>query len=206
MNRLHTINFAHFDTESMDQDLGLRMPTTLNPTKVQTYYNMLGLAPDATKEQVKAKCEALAKLAAEVASGTSEAVVNRRLVDEVCAALGFPRDPYPSTNAQGDAVSVDVDSTERDGMKPTKEELEAWEALMPSVELENKDDEVFGMSSRSKDRTATAYLFEIPNELVGKPDQKDLKTDPVAALVERFSERRSPAFEHWRRVRRGSLS
>ncbi|KAL8643476.1 MAG: hypothetical protein Q9226_008343 [Calogaya cf. arnoldii] len=186
----------------MDQDLGLRIPTTLSHTKVQTYYNMLGLPSDATKDQVKAKCDALAKLAVSTSSGTSEAVVNRRLVDEVCAALGFPRDPYPSIKGEGDTVSVDADSTERDLMKPTKEELEAWGALMPLLDLENKDDEAVGIPSRAKDRTATAYLFEMPNALVEKTDQKDLKTDPVAALVERFSKRRSPAFENWRRLRR----
>lgn len=63
----------------MDQDLVLRTPTTASPLKIQAYYHMLGLSSDSTREEVKAKCEALASMAA-TGSGASESSVNQRLV------------------------------------------------------------------------------------------------------------------------------
>ena len=53
--------------------------------ETQTYYQMLGLPPDATKREIESKCEALLT----IASGEfelPESLVNRRLVNTLLAS------------------------------------------------------------------------------------------------------------------------
>ncbi|KAI4218999.1 MAG: hypothetical protein LQ349_008489 [Xanthoria aureola] len=189
----------------MDQDLALRTPTTASPLKIQAYYHMLGLSSDSTREEVKAKCEALASMAA-TASGASESSVNQRLMAEVCATLGFPQDPHSSTDSQEEDDQVDAMSTAQEYLKPTMEELIAWAALIPLRDDESKHDEAFRKASGVKKETHGYGSGEIPNDDVEKKptkaDPKDSTADPISAIVGHLSKKRVPAFENWRRLRR----
>lgn len=129
---------------------------------------------------------------------------------EVCATLGFPQDPYPSTKFQEEALPVDAKFTAQDHIKPTNNELEAWEALIPSRDHESEHDEALGRSSHPKKDKHGHGSGDTRDDDVGKKptkaDPKDSEADPISAIVGRFSNRRIPAFENWRRLRRGVSS
>ncbi|KAL8838656.1 MAG: hypothetical protein Q9176_004896 [Flavoplaca citrina] len=92
---------------------------------------MLGLSTFATGEEVREACEEFASLAGAV-TGARGSLVKQRVVAEVCAVVGFPRDPYLSTKFHEETLPKTAESSVSKHPKPTKEEQAASETFVLS--------------------------------------------------------------------------
>ncbi|KAL9022983.1 MAG: hypothetical protein Q9180_008455 [Flavoplaca navasiana] len=166
---------------------------------------MLGLSTYATDAEVREACEEFASLAGAV-SGARESLAKQRMVAEVCAVVGFPRDPYLSTKFHEEALLKAAESTILKHPTPTKEELAAWETLVPSGDHGSEHDEASGKASLSIKNNLTSESGR-SDDVEEKAPPNDREVDPIPAIIQRsIGRRNSSAFRQWRQQRaRASL-
>lgn len=89
--------------------------------------------------------------------------------------------------------------------KPTKEELAAWETLVPSGDLGSEREDASGKASLSMKNNLISGSEDFDVE--GKAPPYDREVDPIPAIIRRSLGRRSSsAFRQWRQQRaRASL-